>query len=284
VLGKPGLGTCLELAAALEASSAHPLAEAIRAAANRAAGQVRALQAFAVHSESGQGIEGSIDGTGYRLGRAAFVAAFGTGTLPEAAPDGMTPVYLGTSEGVLARFDLADALRADAGELVRRFQAQGKQLILLSGDQQCVTSRVARELGIATAIGEQLPDQKLAFVQKLQAGGAVVAMVGDGVNDAAVLRAADVSVAMGGGAALAQLHADCVLMAGRLAGLSGAALTAGRTLAVIRQNLWWASGYNLLAIPAAAFGLLNPWMAGIGMSASSAIVVINALRLRRAKA
>jgi Cu2+-exporting ATPase len=126
-----------------------------------------------------------------------------------------------------------------------------------------------------------MPDQKLAFVQALQAEGAVVAMVGDGVNDAAVLRAADVSFAMGGGSDLARMHADCVLMSNRLSALGECATTAARTLAVIRQNLGWATLYNLCAIPAAAFGLLNPWMSGLGMSLSSAVVVINALRLRR---
>jgi Cu2+-exporting ATPase len=118
-------------------------------------------------------------------------------------------------------------------------------------------------------------------VRKLQERGAVVAMVGDGINDAAVLRGADVSFAMSGAAALAQLNADCVLLGDGLAPLADAAQTARRTLQVIRQNLGWATVYNLVAIPAAAFGLLNPWLSGIGMAGSSAIVVLNALRLRK---
>jgi Cu2+-exporting ATPase len=179
---------------------------------------------------------------------------------------------------------LAAVMREDAAALVRQFRQAGKEVVLLSGDEQGVTARVAAELGIARAIGGRLPAEKLAFVQELQAGGAVVAMVGDGINDAAVLSAADVSFAMGSGAALAQLNADCVLLAGKLAALGDTLSTAARTLAVVRQNLWWASIYNVVAIPAAAFGLLNPWMAGIGMSLSSAVVVVNALRLRRAGA
>ncbi|MGZ8318238.1 MAG: heavy metal translocating P-type ATPase [Telluria sp.] len=274
IFGSAGRERCLQVAAALEASSAHPLGAALR----EAAGGAR-LQATDVASEMGQGIQGSVDGTVYRLGRAAFVSAI-SGDLPECDATEMTAVYLGDASGVLARFDLADGLREDAQAVVRAFQRSGKEVILLSGDDQRVTSRVAAELGIARAIGGQLPADKLAFVQQLQAGGAVVAMAGDGINDAAVLSAADVSFAMGGGAALAQLNADCVLLGGRLAALGETHATAQRTLAVVRQNLWWASIYNVVAIPAAAFGLLNPWMAGVGMSLSSALVVINALRLR----
>ena len=154
-------------------------------------------------------------------------------------------------------------------------------MVLLSGDAGAAARAVARQLGIVDAVGDQLPEDKLAWVRRLQAQGAVVAMVGDGVNDAAVLRGADVSFAMGGGAALAQLHADGVLLGDSLAPLANAADTAARTLRIIRQNLAWAGVYNLVAIPAAAAGLLNPWLASIGMAASSAIVVLNALRLRR---
>ena len=130
-------------------------------------------------------------------------------------------------------------------------------------------------------LGACLPADKLALVQQLQASGAVVAMVGDGINDTAVLRAADVSFAMGSGATLAQAHADAVLLSGRLASVAEAAGTAAKTMSVIRQNLAWATLYNLVAIPAAAFGYLNPWLSGIGMALSSAVVIVNALRLRR---
>jgi Cu2+-exporting ATPase len=201
----------------------------------------------------------------------------------DADPDGEASlVYLADADAgqLLARFELADALRDDAQEVVGRFQTRGVRVMLLSGDSEAVTQRVARELGIEHAFGARMPEQKLAFVQALQAQGAVVAMVGDGVNDAAVLSAADVSFAMGGGSDLARMHADCVLLSDRLASLDECARTAARTLAVIRQNLAWATLYNLCAIPAAAAGLLDPWMSGVGMSLSSAVVVINALRLR----
>jgi Cu2+-exporting ATPase len=274
-LGAKTSAECLAIAAALEESGSHPLGVALRAAA----GDER-RQAFDIQHVAGQGIEGVVDGVRYRLGSGPFAAPAGARGID--GEDGETSlVYLSVPGALLARFELADALRDDALELVRQFQQRGQQVMLLSGDSQAVTARVAAELGIKRALGGQMPEQKLAFVQQLQAQGAVVAMVGDGVNDAAVLRAADVSFAMGGGSDLARMHADCVLLSGRLSSLGDCAVTAARTLAVIRQNLAWATLYNLCAIPAAAFGLLNPWMSGVGMSLSSALVVLNALRLRK---
>lgn len=271
---------CLQAAAALEASSAHPLAVAIVDAA-REQEATQPVLASDVHSMAGQGLEGVIDGVRYRLGSAMFVEELAGRPQPAHSEGGLTPVYFGTSSGWLARFDLADAIRSDAKEVVDHFQKLGKKVVLLSGDDNGVTQRVAQELGIPASYGEYLPEQKLEFVQRLQACGAVVAMVGDGINDAAVLHAADVSFAMGSGAALAQTHADTVLLSGRLSSVGEADRAASKTMAVIRQNLAWATLYNAIAIPAAALGWLNPWLSGIGMSLSSAIVVINALRLRR---
>ena len=263
---------CLQIAAALEHGSAHPFGLAIHAAAGAAG--ILPLQAHALHTESGQGVEGVVEGTRYRLGRAAYTGA----ALHWSAA--VSSIYLASDGHLLARFELADSLRPDAAAVVQACQARGQQVILLSGDEQPVVDRIARELGVGIALGQQLPEQKLAFVQGLQARGAVVAMVGDGINDAAVLRAADVSFAMGNGAALAQLNADCVLLSGRLSSFDDAATGAARALGVIRQNLAWASVYNALAIPAAACGLINPWLSAVGMSLSSAVVVLNALRLR----
>jgi P-type Cu2+ transporter len=266
---------CRRLAAALEAGNAHPLAMAF---ADDGAPPAQSLRYLA-----GQGVEGLVEGVRYRLGSAAFVAGI-AGPAPVCyAADGDTVVWLGSSQGYLARYRLADGVRPEAARVVRRFQRAGKTVVLLSGDEPGAARRVASQLGIEAAEGAQLPEQKLDYVRRLQQDGAVVAMVGDGVNDAAVLRGADVSFAMGGGAALAQLHADCVLMKEGLAPLADAADTARRSLRVIRQNLAWASAYNLVAIPAAASGLLNPWLSGIGMAASSALVVLNALRLGRGK-
>lgn len=270
---------CLRIAAALEADNPHPLAQAIREAV--VASPAEAARASQVQFTVGQGVEGWVEGRHYRLGSAAWVAGVAGGVARAAVPAGTTSVWLGNSEGWLARFDLADGLRQEAAEVVQRIRASGKTVILLSGDEQHAAQAVAARLGISTAIGGKLPQEKLAYVRRLQQDGAVVAMIGDGINDAAVLRGADVSFAMGRGAELAQLHADGVLMGDSLAPLADTLDTARRTLAVIRQNLAWATVYNVAAIPAAAVGLLNPWLAGIGMAASSAVVVLNALRLRK---
>ncbi|MES2261256.1 MAG: heavy metal translocating P-type ATPase [Pseudomonadota bacterium] len=276
---------CLEIAAALEQGSAHPLARAIVEAAARAPRGHRASHAERVAEVAGMGLEGWVDGRLYRLGNAAFVAEFAV--LDDGAPgdDGsgvMTVLYLAAPGQPLARLSLRDALRTDAQPTVDYFRRAGKQVLVLSGDADALTRSVAASLGIADARGACLPADKLARVQQLQRAGAVVAMIGDGINDAAVLSAADVSFAMGAGAALAQAHADAVLLSGRLGAVADAARVAGRTMSVIRQNLAWAMLYNLVAIPAAALGWLNPWLSGAGMALSSAVVVANALRLRRA--
>lgn len=264
------------IAAALEAGSAHPIAHALASGSGSGTAQATATDFVA-----GQGIAGTVDGTGYRIGSAGFVAQLAGGEPPAAQQAGVTEVFLGTEGAWLARFELADTLKADAQAAVDWFRARGCRVILLSGDAPAVAHGVGTALGMDEAHGAMLPHQKMSFVQALQRDGAIVTMVGDGINDAAVLRAADVSFAMGSGAALAQSHADAVLLAGSLRSLLDADLSARECMRVIRQNLVWASMYNLLAIPAAAFGVLTPWMAGLGMSASSALVVLNALRLQR---
>lgn len=267
---------CLHLAGALQSDSSHPLSAAVRSALPAPVPTAQALR-----FEIGRGIEGCIDGVLYRIGSASFVAELAGGMARTTAPSGTSTFWLARAGAWLARFDFSDSLREEAEAVVRRFRDNGKTVVLLSGDEPGVAQAVASQLGIAHAYGGRLPAEKLAFVRALQDEGAVVAMVGDGVNDAAVLRGADVSFAMGRGAELAQLHADGVLLGDGLAPLADAADTARRTLAIVRQNLVWASVYNVAAIPAAASGLLNPWLSGVGMALSSALVVLNALRLRR---
>lgn len=274
--------TALSIAAALEAGSAHPLSQGLQAAAQ--ARVSRASSAESVTHYPGQGLEGQVNGKCYRIGSASFVAALAGGmTLPPEPPH-VSCVYLGSEQHWHARFDLADQLKPDASEAVRYFTSRGMTTILLSGDAPVIVNQVASSLSMDASQGGMLPQQKLDYVLSLQREGAVVLMVGDGINDAAVLRAADVSFAMGSGAALAQSHADAVLLSTKLTLLTQAADAAASCMRVIRQNLAWATVYNLVAIPAAAAGLLTPWMAALGMSVSSALVVANALRLERVPA
>ena len=285
VLGTANRDECLGVAVALESASAHPLARAFA----DAAGAQDAPSALGVTEAPGLGLEGRVGGQLYRIGNLAYVQGI-AGSLraptrdDSASDDGASAVFLGSEDQWLARFVIADALRADARDVVRYFQDAGKTVLLVSGDADQVAQDIGRQLGVDSAQGDALPAQKLDMVQALQRAGAVVAMVGDGINDAAVLGAADVSFAMGCGAPLAQIHADAVLLSGRLSSLSDTAATARATMSVIRQNLCWAMLYNVVAIPAAALGLITPWLSGVGMAASSALVVANAWRLRRARA
>jgi Cu2+-exporting ATPase len=265
----------LQMAAALEAGSAHPIAHAF---ASFAIADVQVTNPVFVH---GQGIEGQINGKAFRIGHAQFVADLAGEVPAHVSAAGVTEIYLGTEREWIARFALADGLKPEAKSTVAWFKARGLRVILLSGDAPDIATEVASILTMDEAHGAMLPQQKMAFVQELQQQGATVVMVGDGINDAAVLRAADVSFAMGSGAALAQSHADAVLLSAGLVSLRDASMAADACMRVIRQNLAWATLYNLAAIPAAAMGVLSPWMAGVGMSASSALVVLNALRLQR---
>lgn len=288
LLGSLQRDAVLRVAAAMEAGSAHPLAQAIMTAASaesltaaQADAQSEAAEAWAeaVTHHAGRGLEAQIGDQTYRLGTAAFVSGITGSDVPADALPGISPVYLGSSAGWLACLAFTDTQKTDAPAVVAYFKSRGQRVVLLSGDSPEIVSQVAASLQMDEAQGGMLPDQKLAYVQQLQQQGAVVVMVGDGLNDAAVLRGADVSFAMGSGAALAQSHADAVLLSAQLTSLMDASIAATACMRVIRQNLAWATLYNLLAIPAAAFGLLTPWMAGFGMSASSALVVANALRL-----
>ncbi len=281
-IGSIDEAAALRIAAALEAGSAHPIAQAFVTA--QAAMRGTLPLATAMESVAGLGLAADIDGQRWWLGSAAWVAQ-GTGcdiaSTPVSRAADITEIFLGTAGHWVARFELADAIKPDAQAAIHWFRERGCKTVLLSGDAPAIANEVARTLHIDEAHGGRLPAQKMAFVQSLQQQGAVVAMVGDGINDAAVLKAADVSFAMGSGAALAQSHADAVLLNTSLSALLDAARAAADSMRVIRQNLAWATVYNLVAIPAAAFGLLTPWMAGVGMSASSALVVLNALRLQR---
>jgi len=272
---------CLGIAAALERGSMHPIAKALIAAAPAGAG------AGNVRHRAGSGVEAELGGHVYRLGRPDFAmparAAISAATLA-AIPPGSSVALLADESRCLALFVLDDALRQEAGEFVEALRRAGKRVHLLSGDRSQTVARVAAALAIESFTGDAAPQDKLRYVQSLQREGRVVAMIGDGINDAPVLAQAGVSIAMGDGAWMSQRQADAVLVSGRLGDLRAAFDTAAHTLAVIRENLLWALAYNLIAVPLAAIGMVTPWMAGIGMSASSLVVILNSLRLFRSPA
>jgi Cu2+-exporting ATPase len=264
--------TVHRLAASLEVYSEHPIAQAVRE------GQ-QVVKAEVIEVETGRGMLGRIDGTLYRLGSLAWIKEWHAG-FSDLTISG-TRIYLADQSRVLGWLELNDELRPDAALALSQCKDVGIQVHLLSGDNEAAVEKVAVKLGIARCLARQLPSDKLAYVKALQQQGRIVAMVGDGMNDAPVLAGAQVSIAMGGGAQLAQASADMVLLSDRLERLPQSITHARKTLKIIRQNVAWAIGYNLLALPLAATGYIAPWMAAIGMSASSLIVVLNALRLRR---
>ena len=272
---------CLLIAAALEQASEHPVGLALQAAA---AGLDLPSAGNAL-SEAGQGIEGEIAGRRYRIGRPDYALGLAAGGLPDTASawleSGDTVVVLGDASGCLGLFRLGDEVRPEARPLIDALQAAGKQVVLLTGDSPSVAQRVATTLGIADVRAGVTPQGKHECVSALQSGGAVVAMVGDGVNDAPVLAQAQVSVAMGGGAQLARTQADFILLSENLDHLRRGLLRGQKTLRIIRQNLWWSFAYNFVALPLAIAGYVTPWLAGIGMSASSLLVVLNSLRIQR---
>ena len=257
----------VRIAAALERDSSHPLATAFAHVADvPAADGVRAI--------AGRGVEGAIGGRRWRIGTAAFA----TGGEDDGA------VWLGArddGDAACARFVFAERERADAAGAVQSLRAQGLALHLSSGDADAPVRRFARAMGIEAAHARQSPEGKLALVRGLQRDGKVVAMVGDGLNDAPVLAGADVSLAIGDGAALAQRAADLVLSGSSLGAVPAAIAIARRTRRIVRQNLAWAFGYNLLALPLAAAGLVTPWLAALGMALSSLAVTANSLRLAK---
>ena len=257
----------LGIAAALERDSGHPIARAF-------AGVAAAPVASRLKAIPGEGVVGTVDGERWRLGRPGFAATTGD--------DGR--LWLGDGERAIARFTLRESERPDARDTVTALRDAGLTVHLSSGDAAGPVERFAQTVGIERAHARQSPEDKLAFARGLQRDGRVVAMVGDGLNDAPVLAGADVSLAVADGAALAQRAADLVLTGHSLSRIPQAVAVARRTRRVIRQNLAWAAGYNVLALPLAAAGLVTPWIAALGMALSSLVVTANALRLARVPA
>ena len=271
----------LSIAAALEAGSEHPIARSLCAAA----GSAVPIALESLRATTGQGIEAELGGDRLRIGTISYAAAVHGLPLPEDAARwserGGSVIALANAAGWLALFRMTDSLRLEAGAMIAALRDAGRQISILSGDTQASVREVASRLAVTDAQGGLSPEAKHAFIVGLQEQGAIVAMVGDGVNDAPVLAQAQVSIAMGGGTDLARKQADIVLLTDDLLHLATGVSIARRTLVIVRQNLAWAFFYNLLAIPLAMMGIVTPWMAGIGMSGSSLLVVLNALRLQK---
>ncbi|MCX7041924.1 MAG: heavy metal translocating P-type ATPase metal-binding domain-containing protein [Gammaproteobacteria bacterium] len=257
----------LEIAAALERDSKHPIATAFQDA--------KVLLPVLFRREvPGNGIEGTIGDRQWRIGRPGFAAG--------SADDGR--IWLGDGRTGHASFELVEDIRADAGEAIQRLRQLGVSVAICSGDSESAVRSIAERLGIDELSARQSPEEKLARVRELQSRGCVVAMIGDGINDAPVLAGADVSLAMADGAAIAQRAADLVMTSPSLSRLPEGIELARRTRRIVRQNLSWAVAYNVLALPLAASGTLSPWLAAVGMAASSLLVTLNALRLARGRA
>jgi Cu+-exporting ATPase len=269
----------LRLAGAVEAASEHPIGRAITAHA-AALGPLPPVEDFT--SLPGQGARGRVEGREVVAGRPSLFAEVPDAVRRAVAarPDA-SPVVVGWDGRAHGVVTLADTVRPGSAEAVRRFHALGLDTVLLSGDTESAARAVAAEVGIETVVAGALPADKVETIARLQAEGRVVAMAGDGVNDAAALAAADLGLSMGTGADVAIAAADLTLVGGDLRVAADAIRLARRTLATIRGNLFWAFAYNAAAIPLAAAGLLNPMIAGAAMAASSLFVVGNSLRLRR---
>lgn len=273
LLGDRSEKESLAIASALEAFSEHPIALAIQSKDTN-------LEATNVETVPGMGLEGTVADQRYRLGNSEYIQSWHPGTKSPQDNKKGTQILLADKNSVFASIELGDNLRPESTEMIRMLNSAGIDVHLLSGDNPGAVKAVADTLNIQHSKGSQLPGDKLAYVKQLQGQGKTVVMVGDGINDAPVLAAAQVSIAMGAGAQLAQASADMVLLSNDLNHLPQAINKARRTLTIIRQNIAWAITYNLVALPLAAMGFIAPWMAAIGMSFSSLLVVLNALRLR----
>ncbi|WP_345148663.1 heavy metal translocating P-type ATPase, partial [Nonomuraea rubra] len=278
----------LRLAGALEHASEHPIAQAVAKGATARVGELPTPEDFA--NVEGLGVQGIVDGHAVLVGRPRLLEEWSQHLTPElerslhaAQAAGRTAVAVGWDGQARAVLVVADVVKPTSKEAITRLRALGLTPVLLTGDNEAVAKTVAAEVGIDEVIAEVLPADKVDVVKELQSEGRVVAMVGDGVNDAAALAQADLGLAMGTGTDAAIEASDLTLVRGDLRVAADAIRLSRRTLSTIKGNLFWAFAYNVAALPLAALGLLNPMIAGAAMAFSSVFVVSNSLRLRRFK-
>jgi len=278
----------LFLAGSLEDASEHPIARAIAAGARDRGIELAAVESFA--NTEGLGVQGVVDGHAVVAGRERFLVDWSLHLAPAllAARDaaeaaGRTPIYVGWDGQARALLVVSDTIKATSAEAISGLRHLGLRPVLLTGDNERAANAVAAQVGIDEVIAEVLPSDKVDVIKRLQAEGRVVAMVGDGVNDAAALAQSDLGLAMGTGTDVAIEASDITLVRGDLRAAVDAIRLSRRTLATIKANLFWAFAYNVAALPLAAAGLLNPMLAGLAMAFSSVFVVSNSLRLRRFK-
>jgi len=277
----------LKLAAAVESGSEHPLGAAIvRAAAHHG---IRLPKATGIQGIAGHGIEGRVDSQHIWLGNRRLFARQGISTeaaeehLIRLEADGKTSMLVGADERLLGVIAVADTIKPEAAEAVAALQASGIKVVLLSGDNHRTAEAVARQAGIERVIAEVLPDDKAAVIRQLQSDGQVVAMVGDGVNDAPALATADIGIAIGSGSDVAKETGGIILLKNDVRDVVTAIKLSRATMVKIKQNLFWAFIYNSVGIPIAAFGLLNPIIAAAAMALSSLSVIANSALLKRAR-
>ncbi|MFF2012305.1 heavy metal translocating P-type ATPase [Streptomyces sp. NPDC058195] len=276
----------LRLAGALEHSSEHPIAQAVATGAtDRTGTTLPTPEDFT--NVPGLGVRGTVDGHRVLVGRPRLLADAGIGTpealsraVTDAAAQGRTAVLVAWDGEARAVLEVADKVKDTSAEAIAELRALGLRPVLLTGDNRAAAETVAHAVGVDEVHAEVLPEEKVHVIERLQAEGRSVAMVGDGVNDAAALATADLGLAMGTGTDAAIEASDLTLVRGDLKVAADAIRLSRRTLATIRGNLFWAFGYNIAALPLAAFGLLNPMIAGAAMAFSSVFVVTNSLRLR----